>query len=109
MIGISRRYALTGEETLFYAWLNLLKQIFPLQIGAGLTIRKATALVRSRLMNGTALYHFVLCLKNTGTILSYLECILIFQVPFSDLTVRNSKMTGQPVNIGSCQKQRGPI
>lgn len=54
-----------------------------------------------RSMNGVTRPHLIVAQKKTRSILSYLEGVLVFQVPPAHLTIGDAKVTSKPVYICS--------
>lgn len=85
--------------------LNDIHETRIFQVRTGVIVGKVAALLGPGLMNGTTLAHTIIGKQDTGAILPGFEGVFIFQEPFPHLTITDTKVPGQAIDIFSLDEQ----
>jgi hypothetical protein len=88
-----------GQETLLDPRLDDLQESRILQIGTRFGIRKVLALLGPGFMDCTAFAHAIVGKQDTGTVLSGFKGVFIFKKTLSRLTVSDTEIAGNAVDI----------
>lgn len=87
-------------QTFLHLWINFLQQIFTVKVWTGGFVGEGATLFGACLMDGAALVQLAVGEKDAGAVVAYLEGVAIFNVLFAHLTVGDTEMPGDTVDIG---------
>ena len=86
-------------QAFFNTGLDCRQQVLSVKVRTVIIIRKSSALHRPDCVNWTPFNHSVICLKNAGTVIFYLESMAVFHETFANLSVWDGKVPGKTVYI----------
>ena len=87
-----RETSTKGLKILFNPRLDLFEEVFAFQVGAGLAVGEAAALVRAGFMDGASFHHSVGCLEDAGTV-----SVILYDLSGKEMAniLSGRKQTGQ--------------